>query len=267
MPVCWHCGGEEMTELAEAWGHEFQIECCCEGRHHEVVAEMNDDPEWALALLRGMDAEALLGYPLRRVPGDLDCGQILLDFELAVRPIAQHRAQAFVARHHSHNKPLRIDRYRAGCWNGPTLVGVVVVGNPTSPALMNTGQVEVRRLCTDRSLPATIRYKAATALYAWAADTAERKGWRRIITYTLASESGMTLRYCKPRWRCEGPASREGLSWAARGPGRSEGPTEEKVLWSRALRPRIPRPIQMTFKLPPQRRPRAAAPHPLPLTA
>jgi hypothetical protein len=256
MPACWWCGQPEVTELAEAWGHEFQIETCCEARHQEVVEGMNDDPAWGLALLRSMGAEELLGYPLRRVPADMDAGQILLDYELAVRPIAQHRAQAFVAQHHGHNGALAIDRYRAGCWNGPTLVGVVVVGNPTSPALMNTGQVEVRRLCTDRSLPATIRYKAATALYGWAVDTAERKGWRRIITYTLASETGLTLRYCKPRWKCEGPASREGASWEKRGPNRKKGPTEAKVLWSRALHPRVPRPIQMTFALPPQRRPK-----------
>lgn len=258
-PACWWCGQPEVTELAEAWGHEFQIETCCEARHQEVVEGMNDDPEWGAALLRRMGAEALLGYPLRRVPPDMGTGQILLDFELDVRPISRPLARAFVQRHHRHNRPLPIDRYRAGCWNGPTLVGVVVVGNPVSPALMNTGLVEVRRLCTDPGVPDTLRYKAASTLYAWAADTAERHGWRRIITYTLASESGLSLRYCKPRWRCEGPASREGASWAKRGPGRVVGPTEEKVLWSRALRPRVLRPIQMTFALPPQRRPRLAA--------
>lgn len=250
MTTCLFCGEEEVVDLQEVWGHEFMLEACCEGQHDWLARNLADDPEWAARWLEVRGA-----WPLRRMAiTDDGYGQMLLDYGIALRRISREAAMAFVRQHHSHNGPLRIDRFRVAAWNGPTLVGVVVVGNPTTPSLMNRGWVEVRRLCTARTIPAELRYRAASALYDWAASEAERRGWRRIITYTLKSESGMTLRYTKPKWRRVGKASREGASWARRGANRVEGPTEEKVLWERVLSPRQPRMIQATFAFPRQAR-------------
>lgn len=252
--ACPFCRQPEQLEVFDAWGHDFMLETCCEARRDLAVQDMQEDPAYARALLAsgGLDG-------LRRVAfADEGFGAVLLDFGLRIRPCNFADAQAFVAEHHDHNGTLPMDRFRAAIWNGPTLLGVVMVGNPTTPSLMNQGLVEVRRLCLDRAVANELRWKACSALYDWSAAEAERRGWRRIITYTLASETGMSLRYTRPRWKREGEASRPGHSWVARGRGRVVGPTEAKVRWSRVLAPAVPRPIQQTFAFPRQARRRAA---------
>ena len=252
-PLCPYCGEPGVLDLFEIWGHDFQLETCCEGSYEDVCLSMAEDPEWAASLLRRLGAEHYTGRTLRRLVTTWDgCPKLAFDFDLDIRPVGRVEANRFVRAHHEHNGPLPIDRFRAAIFNGPTLLGVCIVGNPTPPAYMNRGWVEVRRLCLDRSVPDELRWKACSAFYAWAAREAERRGWRKITTYTLESESGMSLRYA--RWKREGAASREGHSWAARRPGRAAGPTEPKVLWSKTLRPVHARPIQRTFEWPRQAR-------------
>ncbi len=236
MPTCVFCGDEEMLEIMEVWDHEFQIETCCVATHERACVEMQD-PERAGELLRGMDVEALCGLDLRRV-ADGGCGGLVLDWTPEIRDIGRTEAKAFVRDHHEHCPPPAGDRFRASIWNGRTLLGVVIVGRPVARMLPQDTWVEVNRLCVRRDVPSPLRWNACSQLYGWAAREARRRGFQKIITYTLEAEEGTTLRAAG--WTDEGAVGRAGKSWNT--PSR---PRVDKTIlcrkrrWSRILaRPR-----------------------------
>ena len=233
--TCLHCGGPETCELFEVWdGHEFQIETCCERLHEEIVEEMDRDPAFAKALMERMQAGELCGQDLRRVASE--DGQMLLDWKLEVEPVDRRTARDFVREHHEHCPPPAGDRFRAAIYNGPTLVGVVIVGRPVARALPQYSWVEVNRLCVRRDLPAALRWNACSQLYGWAAREARKRGMERIVTYTLESEQAVTLKAAG--WDCEGTVGRHGKSWNSPSrPREDKTPTVPKQRWSRRLDP------------------------------
>lgn len=229
-----------MLELAEAWSdHAFMLETCCLASHEAASHSMADDPGWARGLLRRLGAEELLsGGRLRRVADD-GCGQLLLDWNLVVRPVRFAVAAGFVRRHHVHCGAPTAWRFGACITNGPTLLGVVMVGNPIARSFNGRGMVEVNRLCVRRDVPAALRWNACSRLYAWACKEAERRGFVRVITYTRADEDGASLRAAG--WTKE--ARVRGRSWNSRTRARADrGPPVDKDRWSRALKPCRPRP-------------------------
>jgi hypothetical protein len=231
---CPFCGEPEILELAQAWtDHCFLLETCCETNHEAVVAEMNLDPAWATALLRRLGAEELLAGSLRRVADD-DC-DFLLDWDLVIRPVSFSAAAGFVHRHHAHCGAPTAWRFGASITNGPTLLGVVMVGNPVGRGFSGRRILEVNRLCIRRDVPRPLRWNACSQLYGYAAREAERRGFERIITYTRDDEEGTSLRAAG--WVLE--AKVRGRSWSSRGRARrhAEAPID-KTRWSRALRPR-----------------------------
>ena len=229
---CRWCGDAFEVELTEVWGHDFQIGTCCETVYEEVLAQLQDGPGAALELLRSLEAEDLLGRRLRRVA---DTGlHLVLDYALDIRPVAFTEACRFILLHHTHNKPPPGWRFGAAVWNGPTMLGVVVCGNPVGHWRDSRSILEVTRLCLDRDLPDTLRWKAASTLYAWAATEATRRGYRRIVTYTRVDETGMSLRYA--RWR---PVARiRGRSWNTPSrPRQDQHEIVDRIRWEKALSP------------------------------
>jgi hypothetical protein len=223
-----------IEEISECWGHEFFFETCCEARHDMLVAEMNADPKSAAERLRGMSFEGLTGQRLRAVDASLP--GLLADYRLRVEAVAFRDAKAFVGAHHEHCKPPAGWRFGAACWNGPSLIGVVMVGRPVARMIDAREVVEVNRLCLDRTLPDALRRNASSMLYGHAAREARRRGFSRIITYTLVSERGHSLRAAG--WTVDGHT--RGGVWSC--PSRPRGantPTEPKTRWARNLhRPR-----------------------------
>lgn len=107
---------------------------------------------------------------------------------LTLIPITLAVANAFVAGHHRHHQPVVGHKYSIGCSANGALVGVVIVGRPVSRYLDDGATLEVTRLCTDGTP------NACSILYAAAARAAKAMGYSRIITYTLDTESGASLR-------------------------------------------------------------------------
>jgi hypothetical protein len=208
------------------------FETCCEPRHELLVQEMNGDPEWARHLLRTLGIEALCGRALRRV-ADTGYGAMLLDWQLRIGPgLGYAQTRAFIARFHGHCRPPRIWRFDAAIHNGPTLLGVAVVGNPSAPGLMGRGILEVNRLCLRRDLPDVLRWNAASMLYGWCAREAKRRGWCKIITYTRCDEPGTTLRAAG--WARETRV--RGRGWHSSRRARSNANAwVDKVRWGREL--------------------------------
>lgn len=232
-PLCIYCDQPERIELSEIWSdHSFTFDTCCEGMHDEVLETMRDE-EARFALLQRLGAADHLGGSLRRV-GD-DNGQLLIDCALEIRPMRFGLVKEFIRQHHDHCAPPVTWRFGASIWNGRTLIGVVVVSRPTSPSLPQTTWLEITRLCVDRSVSPILRYKACSMLYLWAVDEANRRGgFHKIITYTMDSESGMSLRYA----RFTPEARTTPRSWnTKKRPRVDKTPLVPKIRWARMLTP------------------------------
>jgi hypothetical protein len=93
--------------------------------------------------------ETLCGNRLRRVADDGGCG-LVLDWQLQLESVTPRVVRRFIARHHAHCSVPVIWRFHQAVFNGSTLLGVAVVGNPVAPALMGRRIVEVNRLCVRR---------------------------------------------------------------------------------------------------------------------
>lgn len=93
----------------------------------------------------------------------------------------------FILVHHRHHLPARGWKFGVGCELGGVLVGVVVVGRPVARMIDDGYTLEVTRMCTDGSR------NACSFLYGAARRASRALGYRRLITYTLESESGVSL--------------------------------------------------------------------------
>ena len=147
---------------------------------------------------------------------------------LTVRPIELAVAHAFVNRWHRHHPPTVGHRFSLGAFVDDTLVGVAVCGRPVSRHLHSLTVIEVNRLCTDGTP------NACSKLYAACARAAQAMGYQRIITYTLPSEGGASLRALG--WT---PTLSDGgtKGWSHR-PGRTDNPHSTgmaKWRWERLL--------------------------------
>ena len=145
---------------------------------------------------------------------------------LTLIPISLKDANAFVAAHHRHHKPVTGHKFSIGCACDGRLVGVAIVGRPVSRYLDNGLTLEVTRLCT------TGEKNTCSMLYAAAARAAKAIGYRKIITYTLDTEDGASIRAAG--WTCAGPAG--GKRWTGqRRPAVDLYPAQMKLRYEKLL--------------------------------
>ena len=105
-------------------------------------------------------------------------------------------------------------------------MGVAIVGRPVSRYLDDGLTLEVNRLCT------TGEQNACSMLYGAAARAAKAMGYHKIITYTLDSEPGTSLRAAG--WTCAGPAG--GERWTGqRRPAADLYPAQMKLRYEKLL--------------------------------
>jgi hypothetical protein len=111
---------------------------------------------------------------------------------MTLAPITHKAAAAFVSKHHRHCAPSKGWKFGISL-RGPRggLLGVVVVARPIARLLDNGFTAEITRMCTPRLGG---RKNACSKLYAAARRAAFAMGYTRIITYTLASEEGTSLK-------------------------------------------------------------------------
>lgn len=104
-------------------------------------------------------------------------------------PLELKQANAFVEKLHRHHQPVHRDKFRFGCVNDDgELCGVIQLARPVSRVLDDGNTIEVVRCCTDGT------ENACLFLYSRAARIAKEMGYKRIITYILESESGISLK-------------------------------------------------------------------------
>jgi hypothetical protein len=174
-------------------------------------------------------------------------------------PVTLREASAYIERHHRHHAPPRgclfcvgvcvgerpcpfcqgrgyVDLPDAesgetccpdceGSGDGDRIAGVAVVGRPVARELQDGYTAEVTRVCTDGTR------NACSMLYAAAWRACRALGYRRLVTYTLPSEGGASLRGAG--WRCIGAAG--GGSWDTPSRPRVDmHPTQQKLRWEMA---------------------------------
>ena len=107
---------------------------------------------------------------------------------LSIRPITLHDANNYVSEHHRHNLPTNGHKYSVACYDDDRLCGVAISGQPVARRLDDGLTIEIRRVCTDGTR------NACSILYGASARIAKDMGYKRVITYTLMSECGASLR-------------------------------------------------------------------------
>jgi hypothetical protein len=128
---------------------------------------------------------------------------------MLVVPMNISEANEFVASFHRHNKPTVGGKFAIGASNGDELIGVAIVGRPVARLLDDGYTCEVLRCCVvDHAPKGSCSFLYSRCWRIWAA-----MGGRRLVTYTLTSESGSSLRgagwkmvaQTKPGdWNCKG---------------------------------------------------------------
>lgn len=107
---------------------------------------------------------------------------------LKLCPITLREAHAFVAQHHRHHGPAQGALWAVGIEAASEIVGVAIVGRPVARRLQDGYTAEVVRAC-HLGNP-----NAGSMLYAACWRAARALGFRRLVTYTLPTESGASLR-------------------------------------------------------------------------
>lgn len=110
---------------------------------------------------------------------------------MTVIPLTLKAANAFVEEKHRHHGqfPAGLDYFRIGAVDDAgDLVGAAIVARPPNRNSDDGRTCEVVRMATDGSR------NACSFLYGASARIARLMGFHRIITYTLDSESGVSLR-------------------------------------------------------------------------
>lgn len=141
---------------------------------------------------------------------------------LSLVPMTLSEANAFVAKHHRHHRPVPGTKFAVGVAKGDEIVGVALVGRPVSRHLDDTWTLEVNRVATDGTR------NACSMLYGAAWRAAKALGYRRLVTYTLPEEGGASLRGAG--WRLIGEAG--GGKWGRdHRPRVDTHPMQTKLRW------------------------------------
>ena len=141
---------------------------------------------------------------------------------LQVVPVSLRDANAYVAQKHRHHGPTRGHKFSIGVTDGEQLRGVAIVGRPLARKLDNGQIAEVLRVCSDGTP------NVCSMLLGACRRAALAMGYKKIVTYTLNSESGASLKAAgfKATKRVSG------ASWSRQGREREDKhPLDDKIRW------------------------------------
>lgn len=138
-------------------------------------------------------------------------------------PITFRAASDYIDRYHRHHAATVGCKFCIAVADGDQIHGVAVCGRPVSRMLDDGLTLEINRVCTDGSR------NACSMLYGACCRIGKHMGYRRVITYTLASEDGANLK--ASNFKCEGIAG--GTHWTGARDRGQPIPHEMKKRWVR----------------------------------
>lgn len=145
--------------------------------------------------------------------------------KLSIVPCSISDAKEFIWQFHRHHRPPESGLFAIACSDGERIAGVAIVGRPVARMLQDGWTAEVTRVATDETK------NACSLLYAACWRAARELGYRKLITYTLASESGVSLRAAG--WRIVGEVQKQSWHRATR-PRVDRHPMQAKIRWEAA---------------------------------
>lgn len=149
-----------------------------------------------------------------------------------IAPITLRDANRFVTENHRHHDSVTGCKFAVGLYKvvkgDNVLIGTAICGRPVSRFLDDGYTLEINRLCV------TEREKnGCSMLYGACCRIAKEMGYRKIITYILESESGVTLR--ASNFILEDECCGRGNWTGSRKRERNSIPEEMKQRWVRIL--------------------------------
>lgn len=144
---------------------------------------------------------------------------------MEIRPITFREASKFIDQYHRHHSATIGCKFCLSVWNEDELVGVCVCGRPVSRYYDDGFTLEINRVCTNGF------YNACSMLYGASCRVAREMGYKKVITYTLQSENGASLK--ASNFVCEGTAGK--THWTGKRDKGQAIPSELKNRWVRLL--------------------------------
>ena len=123
-------------------------------------------------------------------------------------PVTFEVANRFVSQFHRHNQKTQGGKVTIGLEKDGVLVGVAIAGRPVARMLDDGATAEITRVCVKEGVK-----NGSSMLYARMRRILQIMGYKKIITYTLQSETGASMRAInakivaevKPqRWKVKG---------------------------------------------------------------
>lgn len=146
---------------------------------------------------------------------------------LELVPVTLTYARNFVDEFHRHHIAPQGGLFAIGIGDGKEIIGVAIIGRPVARLLNDGFTAEVTRLCIKEGY-----LHAASKLYAACWRAARSVGYRRLVTYTLLEEQGISL--IAAGYKVVGQT--RGGSWdTPKYPRVDAHPTGPKRRWERAV--------------------------------
>ena len=145
--------------------------------------------------------------------------------KLRIIPCTYKFASDYVNRYHRHHNAPVGCKFCIAVSDGEDIHGVAICGRPLSRYLDNGYTCEVLRVCTDGT------YNVCSMLYGACCRIAKAMGYTKIITYTLISENGASLK--ASGFTNEGLAG--GVMWTGERSKNKALPHEMKNRWVRVF--------------------------------
>lgn len=138
-------------------------------------------------------------------------------------PINFKQAKEFINKNHSHHIAPQGWKFGVGIEHNHKLIGVGIAGRPVARNLDDGYTLEITRCCTDGS-----KKNIASMIYGALVRAAKALGYKRCITYTLESETAISLK--ASNWKFIKIIN--GHSWNRNSrPRKDKHPICNKVLW------------------------------------
>jgi len=143
---------------------------------------------------------------------------------LELIPITLVEANQFIKENHRHHQAVPGCKFCIAISDGEKIVGVAIVGRPVARYLDDGWTLEVNRTCTDGTK------NVNSMLYGACQRAAFAMGYKKLITYTLSEEGGVSLK--ASNWKCIGEVG--GGSWSRRNRPRVDmHPLQKKLRWEK----------------------------------
>ena len=146
---------------------------------------------------------------------------------IEITPMTLTEAMIFVDRHHRHHKSPQGGLFAIGLSDGDEVVGVAIIGRPVSRNLDNGYTAEVTRVCVLDGYR-----NGCSKLYGACWRAARAMGYQKMVTYTLKTEPGTSLK--ASGW--DVMAETRGGSWNCEArPRVDKHPLQGKLRWEVAV--------------------------------